>query len=414
MADSDIIRQLIAQIRASGQSPSTVIAALNRAYPQADQPQQPDWTDRVMRQFQRIPPNPQGAGDFPNAVKDGMASHDLLTGADRREVINPDVVPAPVSIVQPAAFVPGATVRRDITQQGTKDNEDLWRGWDEFLRFNKPGDMNADKNMQTKAPTITDPAEISTGKYSGLGQRTMYPDDPTNVSAQTSQPLPMPPPDPGAQLWQQTVKQFPALKNYPIDFAFTPKEGGDMLESYPPEEEDRPSYLPKGRFGVEVFNPDTSPMDVLGDVISHYGVYHDPKVQALYKQFQDNIPPEGQAALKDLYREAQGDDEEKRPYAEWLKMSGMPAYLRGRLVNQFKDTDYPGAYSPQQMQAIQQMQQYYGIPGAAPAEPAAPSSVASPISVTPVQGVTLGVPVAPRSPLQGAVRPKSPTDQTQP
>lgn len=67
-------------------SPST-LAALGII---AEQPH--DWTDRVMRLWQKNPPNPKGGGDFPDAQREGMASHDLLNGANPKEVISPDVL----------------------------------------------------------------------------------------------------------------------------------------------------------------------------------------------------------------------------------------------------------------------------------------------------------------------------------
>lgn len=57
-----------------------------------------DWTDRIMRQWQPIRPNPQGGGDFFDAEQEGMASHDLLQGADPREVIDPTAPPVPVDL----------------------------------------------------------------------------------------------------------------------------------------------------------------------------------------------------------------------------------------------------------------------------------------------------------------------------
>lgn len=54
-----------------------------------EEPQE-DWTDRTMRAWERYAPNREGAGDFPNHALSGMNSHQLLEGADPREVINPD------------------------------------------------------------------------------------------------------------------------------------------------------------------------------------------------------------------------------------------------------------------------------------------------------------------------------------
>ena len=48
-----------------------------------------------------------------------------------------------------------------------------------------------------------------------------------------------------------------------------------MLEFYPPNEKGaldkpRPRELPINKIGVEVYNADVTPLDVLGDVTSHW------------------------------------------------------------------------------------------------------------------------------------------------
>lgn len=256
----------------------------------------------------------------------------------------------------------GAITDRANEPVNEEEAEILRRGWHDSMNANRTAKPNVDLSMRTWAPNVHDPSEITAGKYSGLGGREDFDHDITPIAEHDDWVVAEHPgPPAGAQLWDETQKQYPRLKDYPIDYAYTPKAGADMMESYAPEEEQRPANFPKGRFGLEVFRQDAKPLDLLGDVASHYAVYHDPKMQQLYEQFQKDIPKEGQAALKDLYEESKRDDNEKRPYEDWLKQSGMPAYLRGRLVDQFKPTDYPGAYSPDQLKVLDQMKQYLGI-----------------------------------------------------
>lgn len=169
--------------------------------------------------------------------------------------------------------------------------------------------------------------------------------------------------DQSPDLWAQTLSQYPALKKWQdqIQYIYQPKDGADMMESYPPDEEDRPENLKPGKFGIAVFSPNATSKDILGDIASHYLVNKDQTMQLLYQQFQQNLPPEGHEALKDLYEESKREEGENRPYEQWLKQTGMPQLLRGRLVDQFKPSDYPGAYGKNQLDALGKMKNYLGI-----------------------------------------------------
>lgn len=75
----------------SGNYDAIIRSVLNSTQRQAPEPEL-DWTDRIMKQWERIPANREGAGDFPNAEIAGMNSHQLLEGANPREVIDPNAI----------------------------------------------------------------------------------------------------------------------------------------------------------------------------------------------------------------------------------------------------------------------------------------------------------------------------------
>lgn len=89
---------------------------------------------------------------------------------------------------QLAGMQMGANVPRNMMPQGQQDQEMLNRGWHAYMTANRTGNPSADQNMSTTPPMANDQLEVSTGKYSGLGQRTMYPNDPTNVSDKKEMP----------------------------------------------------------------------------------------------------------------------------------------------------------------------------------------------------------------------------------
>ena len=173
--------------------------------------------------------------------------------------------------------------------------------------------------------------------------------------------------------YNEIVKLYPYLKDKPFDFLYTPNPNADVyLETYNPEETGpptapRPKELPLGRYGIQVFKPNTRPIDVLGDYVSHAGVKEDPTLSKLYEEFKSATPD---AVMKARYKEHQQFGE-KRPYSAWLEMTGYPELFRGYTFDQFGPNS-ERIYSPEQLKVLNKVKQYVGIspPPSAPPEPA--------------------------------------------
>lgn len=168
----------------------------------------------------------------------------------------------------------------------------------------------------------------------------------------------------GQMIWEKAKTQYPILSKVPMDFKFQPegvKAGSNMMESYPAGETERPAGFPLDRYGLAVFDPKTTPQDILGDVVSHYMVNTDPQVKQAYQQFQASTQtPQAQAILQNLYAEAKTQGE-TRPYEEWLPMSGLPNYFRGYVVNQWSPEEIQKSYTPEQRKFLDAVKQYIGM-----------------------------------------------------
>lgn len=168
------------------------------------------------------------------------------------------------------------------------------------------------------------------------------------------------------QIWQQAQKQYPYLADKNIDFVYTPGGGRGMLEFYPPGESGdpqfpRPQQLRMDRPGVQVFDPKTTPLDILGDYVSHYGVKADPFLAQRYQQFSQSLDPKQQQILREQYAYYQNHPQykETRPFEQWLEMSGLPGYFRGYTFNQWPDAR--GMYNAEQLKMLDEVKKYLGI-----------------------------------------------------
>jgi hypothetical protein len=168
------------------------------------------------------------------------------------------------------------------------------------------------------------------------------------------------------QIWQQAQKQYPYLADKNIDFAYTPGQGRGYLEFYPPGESGspeypRPSQLRMDRPGVQVFDPRTKPIDILADYVSHYGVNQDPFLAQRYQQFTQSLTPRQQEILRQQYQYYQNDPQfqERRPFEQWAKISGLPAYFRGYTFNQWDQPEK--MYDSQQLKMLDEVRKYLGI-----------------------------------------------------
>jgi hypothetical protein len=161
----------------------------------------------------------------------------------------------------------------------------------------------------------------------------------------------------GSLMFEGAKKEYPYLADKDIAFAYTPTEGDQrMLEFYPPDEEQRPAYIPKGVPGIEVFNPQTKPLDILGDYVSHYGVNVDPQLQELYSQFQGQLDPN---MMQQRYQYHVQNLGEQRPYEQWLQTSGLPEMFRGYTFNQWENAK--DMYTPEQLKTLDAVRSYLRI-----------------------------------------------------
>jgi hypothetical protein len=165
------------------------------------------------------------------------------------------------------------------------------------------------------------------------------------------------------QFLEQARQEFPRLKELDIGYKYTPTEDRGFIEFYPEDEPGspefpRPKELPMGKPGIEVYNPKTRPIDVAGDIASHYMIYNDPSMMDYYNQFRHSINPEQQQRLQQQYEFYRQNYGENRPYEKWYEMTGLPGYFRGYPFQQWEPEVVEQAYTPQQRLLLDQMMNY--------------------------------------------------------
>jgi len=161
-------------------------------------------------------------------------------------------------------------------------------------------------------------------------------------------------------VFQQAMEMYPILKDLDIQYLITPEENRGYLEFYPPdepgsEEYPRPKELPMGKLGVQVFDERTRPIDVLGDVTSHWLIYNDPVYKKYYEDFVDSLTPEQKLTLGNQYRHYRMTAGEDRPYEQWQEISGLPGYFRGYAFDQWDKKAANKMYTPEQLQMFDRM-----------------------------------------------------------
>lgn len=208
-----------------------------------------------------------------------------------------------------------------------------------------------------------------------VGSLPMHMTDPAGATISNAQPISIAgditqlaqhvgtqqPPQP--DLFDQAKQQYPILNNPDILYKYTPRQGPEQLEAWPPTEtgtpdRPRPSEFPSGKYGIEVYNPKTRPIDVLGDVVSHFLVHTDPTVKDYYSRFSASISPEQESRLREQYQHAQKHEGERRPYEQWREQSGLPAYFRGYPFQQWPKEFNDKAYTPEQKRLLDDMMKH--------------------------------------------------------
>jgi len=161
--------------------------------------------------------------------------------------------------------------------------------------------------------------------------------------------------DQGGKLWEKAQQDYPYLSGKDVAYKYSPATNPEyMLEFY--QGSDLPDWAKGKQAAIEVFNPQTRPIDILGDYVSHYGVEKDPQLQAYYQQFQNLLDP---AAMQQRYQYHAQNLGEQRPYEEWSKMTGIPELFRGYTFDQWENAKE--MYTPQQLQVLDQVRKYVGV-----------------------------------------------------
>lgn len=169
----------------------------------------------------------------------------------------------------------------------------------------------------------------------------------------------------GDELFAQAQAEYPVLQRLALGYKYNPGGGPGFLEFWPGDEAGTPEYpRPKefslGTPGVEVFNPKTRPIDIMGDIASHYLKDTDPIVKQHYQQFEQSLQPWQRERIQEQYAHAQSNEGEQRPFAQWYEHSGLPAYFRGYAFQQWERPEE--MYTPEQMRRFDQMNQYLRQP----------------------------------------------------
>ena len=164
---------------------------------------------------------------------------------------------------------------------------------------------------------------------------------------------------------EQAQQQYPILQGLGLGYKYNPGGGKGFLEFWPGDESGTPEYpRPKefapGQSGLEVYDPKTRPIDIMGDVASHYLVQTDPQMKAYYKQFQKSLTPDQLGRLQQQYQYARQNEGETRPYEQWHEHSGIPGYFRGYAFQQW---DRPEElYTPKQLKMFDEINAYLKKP----------------------------------------------------
>lgn len=177
---------------------------------------------------------------------------------------------------------------------------------------------------------------------------------------------------PGTQgnLLEQARSQYPVLKNYDYGYVENFRPNAGFLEHWDPGEAGvaptsensldslRPKGLPLEKPGLEIRNPATRPIDILGDIVSHHLVNTDPTVKAAYEKLQASLTPRQQDILKDQYDYARKNEGETGSFDDWKTRAGLPSFFRGYTFQQWPKEFNDKAYTPEQRADLDKLMGY--------------------------------------------------------
>lgn len=179
----------------------------------------------------------------------------------------------------------------------------------------------------------------------------------------------------GGNLLERARSQYPILKSQDYGYVENFRPNAGFLEHWEPGDHGvaptseksldalRPKSLPMEKAGLEIRDPKTRPIDVLGDIVSHNLVKTDPTVKSAYEKLQASLTPAQQDILKDQYEHARKNEGETRSFDEWKNISGMPAFFRGYTFQQWPKEFNEKAYTPEQRTDLDNLMNYLSRDG---------------------------------------------------
>lgn len=170
------------------------------------------------------------------------------------------------------------------------------------------------------------------------------------------------PPEPERTVFDKAKAKYPIIERHGIVGKVSPGAREGYLEFWPPGEIGPPDYPRPSEFGdapgVEIYKEDTTPLDVLGDVTSHWLIEKDPRVKEYYGRFQQSLTPDQRQRLQEQYQYHRENFGETRPYEQWEAMTGLPGYFRGYAFKQWPEEAIEQAYTPDQIAMFDEMMGY--------------------------------------------------------
>lgn len=175
---------------------------------------------------------------------------------------------------------------------------------------------------------------------------------------------------PTQNLLQQAQQQYPVLKGQDYGYIENFRPNAGYLEHWDPGEAGvapnsptsldslRPAGLPIDKHGLEIRDPSTRPIDVLGDIASHHLRFTDPVVKKSYEDLQKSITPDQERVLQDQYQYAQKQEGETGSYDDWKERAGMPDLFRGYTFEQWPKDFNDKVYTPQQKSGLDGLMSY--------------------------------------------------------
>ena len=169
-------------------------------------------------------------------------------------------------------------------------------------------------------------------------------------------------------LMDRARSEYPILNNYDYRYKYSEGRAPFMLEHWEPGMSnsipgvDRPPEFPNNKHGLEVFDPKTKPIDLLGDIVSHHMRNVDPTIKKNYQDFTNSLEPWQQDILHQQYDYAKKSYGENNDFDTWKDQAGLPAYFRGYPFQQWPKEATDEMYTQGQRDKLDSMMQYLRQP----------------------------------------------------